>query len=147
MGAGALRPLREADWPDLLELDKEAFGVSRRPLLEALAQQSPRAVVLQSAAGKACGFGMFRDGARADYLGPVVAATVEGGLRLARGLLSDEGNRPVFWDLPDAQTAAGDLARQLGFVPQRGLIRMYLGENHCPGQPPMQFAVADPATG
>jgi ribosomal protein S18 acetylase RimI-like enzyme len=142
----SLRPLTANDWPALLKLDLHAFGVPRQQLLESLARQGERVLVVSTANGVA-GYGMVRRGSRADYLGPVVADSAEAGTQLVTALLSSIDNKPVYWDIPDQTETAVALAKKLGFVPQRPLIRMFLGENHSPGEPRLQFAIADPATG
>ncbi len=43
--------------------------------------------------------------------------------------------------------AAIDSMRMLGFVQQRTLLRMVLGANAVPGDPHLQFGIAEPAVG
>jgi Acetyltransferase (GNAT) domain len=92
------------------------------------------------------GFGMLRNGARASYLGPVVARP-EAGEVLVRSLLSGHGDQPLFWDVPDLNEPASRLARRFGFSFVRALTRMYLETNLVPSDPFGQWAIADPATG
>jgi hypothetical protein len=56
-------------------------------------------------------------------------------------------NTRLFWDIPDANELAVQLAASLGFQPVRSLIRMSRGRLPLPGRPELQFAIADPATG
>jgi GNAT superfamily N-acetyltransferase len=142
-----LRPWRASDLPLIASLDAAAFGVSREKLAEALAPQSRLALVLETAPGRVAGYGFMRPGSRAIYLGPIVAASDEVGLQLAQALLARTANERVFWDIPAANTAATDWARQHGFNQQRILTRMYLGENTAPGNPRQQFAIAGPEVG
>lgn len=144
--AKGVRPMRDADWPAMEKLDREAFGVSREDLLGKLSLQS-RCVIHEDAGGGVAGFGMMRPGSRADYLGPVVAANPESGTAIVHALLGAAAGKPVYWDIPDDAIEAVALAKSLGFVSQRPLIRMHLGENRNPGRPRHQFAIADPATG
>jgi GNAT superfamily N-acetyltransferase len=135
----------EKDWPGILALDVQACGVSRRPLLQSLAACSRRVLVHKSG-DSIPGFGMLRAGARAAYLGPVVARPGTGD-QLARCLLSGHDDQPIFWDIPDMNQSASDLARGLGFTALRPLTRMVLGNNTVPFDPFFQWGIADPATG
>ncbi len=135
----------DADRIDLL--DRKAFGASRRKLLGALASQSHTSLVAESALGGIEGFGFARAGSRAVYLGPVVAANPEKGLRLVSALLAHHPGQKVFWDIPDDNKAAVTWAQQHGLTEQRPLIRMFLGENASPGDPRLQFALAGPEVG
>lgn len=142
-----LRPWRASDIQFIASLDAAAFGVSREKLAEALAAQSQLALVLETAPGIVAGYGFMRPGSQATYLGPIVAAAGVVGLQLVRALLANTAGERVFWDIPDANTAAVDWARQHGFIQQRMLTRMYLGENTAPGNPRQQFALAGPEVG
>ena len=142
-----LRPWQASDLPLIASLDVAGFGVSREKLVEALVSQSRLAVVLETAPGRVAGYGFMRPGSRATYLGPIVAASDEVGLQLVHALLANTTNERVFWDIPAANTAAVDWARQHGFTQQRMLTRMYLGENTAPGNPRQQFAIAGPEVG
>jgi Acetyltransferase (GNAT) domain len=69
------------------------------------------------------------------------------GEELARCLLSGHDDQPIFWDIPDMNQPASDLARRLGFTFLRPLTRMYIETNLVPSDPFGQWAIADPATG
>ena len=142
-----LRPWRASDLRFIASLDAAAFGVSRETLVEALASQSRLALVSETAPGCLAGYGFIRPGSRANYLGPVVAASEEVGLQLVQALLANTRGERVFWDIPDSNTVAVDWARQHGCYQQRMLTRMYLGENKAPGNPRQQFALAGPEVG
>jgi ribosomal protein S18 acetylase RimI-like enzyme len=145
IASNRIRQIEEEDWPAILELDAQVFGVARGSLLRALAEGSYSALVYQEN-DSLLGFGMVRGGARADYLGPIVVGAAIGP-ELVAALLSARADRPIFWDIPEANESAVSLARQLGFCPVRPLARMFLGANSVPSDPLGQFAIADPATG
>ncbi|MGC8759551.1 MAG: GNAT family N-acetyltransferase [Bryobacteraceae bacterium] len=85
-------------------LDRLAFGADRRRLL------------LKT--------GWSRPGRVAAYLGPVTARTAAEAGAIIRGC----GIRgPAFWDIPEPNAAARQLAASLGFAPVRQLVRMRLG--------------------
>jgi GNAT superfamily N-acetyltransferase len=135
----------EKDWRGILALDTRSCGVHRGPLLRSLAADSRRLLVYENG-GSILGFGMLRTGARADYLGPM-AVKPGIGEELARCLLSGHDDQPIFWDIPDMNQPASDLARRLGFTFLRPLTRMYIETNLVPSDPFGQWAIADPATG
>jgi GNAT superfamily N-acetyltransferase len=142
-----LRPWRTSDAQLIGPLDAAAFGVSREKLVESLARQSRCTLVQETASGRIAGYGFIRPGSRATYLGPIVATSAAAGLQLAAALLAPGTGEKVFWDIPDANTAAADWARQHGFTPQRNLTRMYRGANLARSDPRQQFALAGPEVG
>ena len=141
----SIHPPAEEHWQAILALDTQACGVHRGPLLRSLAADSRRVLVYESR-GSILGFGMLRRGARADYLGPM-AARPGIGEQLAQCMLSGHDDQPIFWDIPDLNKPASDLAQRLGFILHRPLTRMYVGTNLVPSDPYGQWAIADPATG
>jgi ribosomal protein S18 acetylase RimI-like enzyme len=137
----------ETDSEAIDSLDAAAFGISRRKLVQLLAEGSHGALVLESEPGRLAGYGLLRNGSQALYLGPVVARSSVLGSRLADALVERGSERQIFWDIPDQNLAAVARARQHGFTAQRLLTRMVLGENIAPGDPSMQFAIAGPEIG
>jgi len=147
MPSGASRPWAISDSESMAQLDREAFGIMRWKMLEQMARASSQVLVHAPEAGRITGFGMLRQGARAAYLGPVVAVSADEGAALIKTLGASVTGQPIYWDIPDANASAVELAKSSGFAPQRRLSRMVLGENGTPGQPQLQFAIADPAIG
>ncbi|PKN67147.1 MAG: hypothetical protein CVU57_04140 [Deltaproteobacteria bacterium HGW-Deltaproteobacteria-15] len=143
--SSSVQTLSEKHWPGVLALDSQTMGISRAFLLQSLAATSLLALVYVSE-GSILGFGMLRSGARANYLGPVVALPGIGEM-LVRVLLSRNDDRLTFWDVLDLNEPASALARQLGFTPARPLTRMYLDTNTVPTNCEKYWATADPATG
>jgi GNAT superfamily N-acetyltransferase len=128
-------------------LDAAAFGVSRRKILEPLMKQAQCSLVFETEPGRVAGYGLLREGSSALYLGPVVAASDNVAMRLVDALLAKGEGRRIYWDIPDRNPAAVELAVARGFTRQRVLTRMYLGENATPGDPQQQFAIAGPELG
>jgi len=124
----------------LRDLDVEAFGADRSGWLGKLERDSRIVHVSES------GYGMARDGMRANYLGPVVADEERVGVGLCRQLIGQLEGR-TFWDIPVLNEPAEALANELGFKPTRTLLRMWLGEENVAGDPRLQFAIGEPATG
>ena len=133
--------------PEIDSLDSRVFGVSRRRLISSLAEQSEGGYLFESDEGQLGGYGLIRAGARAMYLGPVVAESPQVAVQLMEVLLRAGSGEAFYWDIPNQNLAATEVARALGFAPQRSLTRMYLGENIAPGEPLKQFAIAGPEVG
>jgi hypothetical protein len=140
-----IRSFDDTDGIDLL--DATAFGVSRKRLISALVKQCLCALLSEPQPGQIDGYGILRDGSAALYLGPVVAGSADAGTRLSDALLARTAGRKVYWDIPDQNSAAVRLAKTRGFMKQRPLTRLYLGEDTTPGDPQRQFAIAGPELG
>lgn len=132
---------------EIIPLDQEAFGVARAGMLNSIATRAALPVVHLSPKGRVNGYAIARKGTRAHYFGPVVAESLPIAGPLLKTLCAGLPNKPIFWDIPDANTGAVELAKLLGFQPQRPLIRMFLGENRWPGDPQKIFALAGPEIG
>jgi GNAT superfamily N-acetyltransferase len=136
-GEAGTRPLAELAL--VAGMDRQAFGADRMDWLRRLASASGCVV-------RERGYGMLRPGVLADYLGPIVADNDAVAAELIGGLLG-ETSRRVFWDIPRPNSAAEALAAKLGLKPVRSLLRMWMGEASCAGDPRLQYAIGDPATG
>lgn len=145
-GQPLVTPLHPKDIDSLSPLDVPAFGCARNDLLSTLAADSLKSVQLKFD-DSVEGYGMLREGSRAVYLGPVVAHSAEAAEALITNLEPVTNGKPVYWDIPDSNESALATARHLSFSRERPLIRMFLGENSAPGNPHLQFAIADPALG
>lgn len=108
-------PDRDAELP--FDLDREAFGACRAPLLRLLAESGPVAVHRE-------GYAMGRAGTKAAYFGPSVARRYETARDLLGWFLSRHAGETVYWDLLPANAAAKGLAEEFGFAPLRRLVRM-----------------------
>jgi len=119
-----------------LALDREVFGCDREEWLRLLGQRS-HIVAAEN------GFGMIRPGAKAWYLGPLVASDPDTASAIVERLLPIARGGPIYWDSPDhAFVSPADR----GFVRQRPLYRMIRGKMIAQNLPQM-IAIADPATG
>ena len=111
----------DARFPEPFALDAEAFGADRSALLTFLAKHHPPVVIGNS-------FLLTRPGRLNKYLGPCVAESSH----IARDLIESVIHEPIsggwFWDLLSENKHAASLARELGFVPMRRLVRMARGK-------------------
>lgn len=119
--------------------DRRAFGVDRSDWLRHVAADS---VVINRVEG----FGMLRPGRKADYLGPVSAATLSAAEQIIGQLLGGSAGS-IFWDIPSPNEDALVMATALGFAPFRELTRMWTGQNLIDVDLRMQYALSDPGMG
>lgn len=121
------------------QLDRLAFGVDRwdwilRVLPESDVQCGDSAV------------GMRRAGFLADYLGPVIAESANAARQVVVALV-DRTSRDLFWDIPDPNRDAVQLADELQFEPARQLTRMWIGDSLVPSDLTRLFGLVDPSVG
>lgn len=137
----------DLDWG--APMDSKIFGTSRARLLDRIARDSARGFVVRDSSGhqNAGAYGFLRDGARAKYLGPIIASAPALAAEVIHSLLDGLNDHSVFWDIPDQNTAAITIARDLGFTPQRTLTRMFLGGNVPCGDVNQMFAIVAPEVG
>jgi GNAT superfamily N-acetyltransferase len=138
---GEARPLRDSDWDEILEVDREAFGASREKLLRNLYRRKPQAAYVIE--GK--GFVLGRDGREASHIGPLVCRDIDSARALfAHALGAQEG--PLYADLAD-HAPLHDLLEESGFAFQRPYTRMVRGERPAPGNETLTYLVAGPELG
>jgi GNAT superfamily N-acetyltransferase len=141
-----VRPLQEADWPALLELDARAFGASRVPLLRSLASRLPAAALVAERDGALEGFLLGREGREACQLGPLVARSAQAARTLlGAGLAAVPA--PLYLDLVDREPGLGAWLESLGFAFQRPFTRMVRGACAAPGEAGLVFCPAGPELG
>ncbi len=139
---GEVRPLRASDWPWILQLDAQAFGASREPLLRALAARLPQAALVWQ--GK--GFVLGRDGREARQLGPLVAQDAQ----TAQALLSHGLKAlvpPVYVDVAGHAPALREWLDARNFWFQRPFTRMVRGAEPAPGNAGLVYLVTGPELG
>ncbi len=129
-----------------LDFDTAAFGVDRGEWLEKISRDARRLCLAREGEGNPAAFGMIRPGARADYLGPATASDPASGREVMEKLLGSLGGT-TFWDIPELNRDAVALAGAHGFQRTRPFVRMHTGDAPVPGNPALQFALGDPATG
>jgi GNAT superfamily N-acetyltransferase len=140
------RPVRAADWPWMLDLDRRACGYDRGAMLRWLADGAPAyAWVEQSASG--VGFVLGRHGHNFEHLGPVVAPDGMVAARLVGRCVADLTDRRVILDAPDGQPGWQEWLGNIGFVEQRPFSRMYRGPHAGPACGAELFASIGPEFG
>lgn len=141
------REWREADLDRMVELDRKAFGAARAVMLQRLARESRATIVAAPMNGFVSGVGMLRNGSRADYLGPVAADSAAAAESIVLRLIGKSDAGAIYWDIPEANTAAVGMAQRLGFKQQRPLVRMAFGTHAITGNVGTYIGIADPALG
>ncbi len=122
-----------------LDLDLRAFGVDRHDwILRLLSDSQVRC--------RPAALGMLRPGFLAGYLGPIIASDAADGRLVVEDLIASS-TQPLFWDIPDPNLAAVQIARELQFQPIRHLTRMWMGSQRIDSDLRLLFALADPSTG
>jgi len=107
--------------PACLDLDAQAFGTDRSHLLHELAKRS----AISSTTGA---YLFSRPGRVSDYVGPCIAKNRENAQKLIEALIRNSSARSWFWDIVSRNQDATSLAQDLGFKPQRRLLRMVRGK-------------------
>ena len=138
---GTVRPVRDADWKQILELDREAFGASREPMLRALHRRLPQAALIVEGEG----FVFGRDGREAAQIGPLVARDSSSARALLTGAFCAV-RRPLYVDVAD-HAPLHDIIEGRAFAFQRPFMRMLRGTGHAPGKKELTFLVAGPELG
>jgi len=142
----AIRPITDADWPELCFYDAESFGADRSAVLGRLRGRVPAAAYAAFHRDRVAGFLLARDGRSATQLGPLVAEDAATALALLdRTLGAIDG--PIYIDLADTKMALHAWLGRRGFEVQRPFTRMVLGRAESFGDPGRTFAVAGPELG
>lgn len=141
-----VRPLRAGDWTNVLNEDHAVFGADRGEILRDLARRVPRAALVAERAGRLCGASFARDGRLATQIGPVIAADDATAQALIAAALTTIAS-PVFIDVPGRHARIGAWLRELGFAPQRTLMRMAYRRDRAFDDPRRLYAIAGPELG
>lgn len=141
------RPLARSDWPQLLDMDSQAFGASRASLLERLAAGAPEYAWVAERQGRLHGYLLGRHGYVREHLGPMIADSAETAGSLLEACLAAHPDRNVFIDVPDDQQIWRARLANLGFETERPFLRMYRGRLTTPGQRARVYAIVGPEFG
>jgi len=103
---------------NFLDHDLNAYIADRSQLLHALTQRSK----VQAGPDGYC---LSRPGRRANYIGPCISRSPD----FARHSIQASASEESYWDLLPQNQSALAIATELGFQPQRKLIRMVRGRD------------------
>ena len=122
------RPAELSQLDAIARFDQQMTDTSRRSLLEHLFRQQPGAMQVVLGPKGLLGYAAWRDGSRATFIGPAIAAVEEAGQWLVDSMLAACADRRVFIDIPWDNAAATRWAQARGFTVQRPLTRMVRGQ-------------------
>jgi GNAT superfamily N-acetyltransferase len=117
-----------------LDLDSDAFGADRSQLLSELEKRS----AISSTPGA---YLFSRAGRVSDYIGPCVAKNRDAAQTLIASRVREPSSKSWFWDVISQNLDAISLAQELGFKPQRQLLRMVRGKE-LNGRDSLIYAIA-----
>ncbi len=112
----------------LKRLDRTATGTERAKFIECLLNEDPKSVRLESYDEVPMGYAMFRPGANAIQIGPVVALDESIGCRLCDWVCQQFPGQPVIADIPVENQSATRWAIDRGLTQQRRFTRMHRGD-------------------
>jgi predicted N-acetyltransferase YhbS len=139
-----MRPAMAADLPVLTQLDQEATGLPRGPVLEALLQRGH--AILYERDGVPCGFGFLREHGAGWLIGPVAAANDTAACALISALLAGHRGDFVRIDVP-ARTGLGAWLSERGLPFVALATVMARGTAPAPSGPAHRFALVNQALG
>ena len=141
------RPMTEADWPHVLELDRDAFGADRRTMLEWMFAGAPEAAWVLPREGELAGFVFGRHGFNFQHIGPVIAKDTDAACQLVSAALETQRGKAVILDAAHHSSEWLNWLEAAGFREQRPFVRMLRGKGSLPGKPEHQFAILGPEFG
>jgi GNAT superfamily N-acetyltransferase len=136
----SIKKINSDAWPQILELDRKAFGADREVVLRHLALRLPQAALVTDG-----GFVLAREGREATQIGPLVARDERSARELLAAALR-QIKSPVYLDLLDSRQETRMWLEERGFAFQRPFTRMVHAQGravapgdaslvHCPAGP------------
>jgi GNAT superfamily N-acetyltransferase len=143
----ACHPLNQESIPAILDYDHPVFGADRTGILCILQRNTPSLALFTEYDHEIKGFCLGRRGRRYVQIGPVIADCLEIARDLLLSALKTCAHHQVILDNMHQHPGWTQLLHDLGFVQQRTLIRMHLGEYHIPKNHTRQYTIAGPEIG
>tara|TARA_Y100001980_G_C14556854_1_gene351429 strand:+ start:42905 stop:43762 length:858 start_codon:yes stop_codon:yes gene_type:complete len=141
-----VREIDDVALSSIFALDQKVFGTDRSGLLKYLLEQGANVNGCISKNGKVDGYLLTRPGTNFTQMGPVIAESSDGAIRLVENAMTKIHGSMVIDVLADKKGLVGWL-EEAGFSTQRSFTRMYLKGNPYPGQTTSHFAIAGPEFG
>jgi GNAT superfamily N-acetyltransferase len=144
-----LQEVDERTRGSLFAHDRIAFGVDRSRLLDSLLADAPvpSLVAMEPSGATSQGYVLARRGAKAFYIGPLIAADEDVAEALLNGMLSQLAGETVFVDFHTDFEAGSRMLSVRGFAKQRELTRMRFGKESDAGRSSLILASAGPEVG
>lgn len=126
-----VRRLEPSDIDSIVTLDRRASGCDRTKLLQRLLVGERQRAFGAFRGATLAAFTFGRCGSRAPQVGPCVAIDTAAGVAALQHGVQAVVSGHVFLDVPNANLAAVEAVRALGFAEQRSFFRMTRGEPPC----------------
>ena len=121
-------PLPQVEESLIVKYDRQCFPASRTDFLSAWIRQ-PNAISLgYMNSGQLQGFGVMRRCSSGYRIGPLFADSSLIAKALLTAFQSQQGDQPLFMDVPDYNPEARQICESYGMEEVFGCVRMYLGE-------------------
>jgi GNAT superfamily N-acetyltransferase len=143
-GAGMVRDFEPDDRSAIYDLDRDASGMDRRALIDALFDIA--AVKVIDCHGRASGYGCVRIWGRGVVIGPVVAASVTDARALIAVCANAHVGEFVRIDVPEA-TGLSPWLESIGLPRVNQVVAMALGPLLAPGADARLFALSNQSLG
>ena len=147
----ACRPMSNADFEEVFDLDKRVFGADRSALLRSFFTRAPEYAWVSRTGTILAGYMFGRHGYNHEQLGPLVATRETTAVELITCCLAHKQARSFLRsfliDVPDDLNDWNRWLQNAGFARERSLIRMYHGSRIEPECESYQFGIAGPEFG
>ncbi|MFA7230935.1 MAG: GNAT family N-acetyltransferase [Victivallaceae bacterium] len=134
-------PVEQTDLNEILAYDAKIFGVDRKILLNRLFDEYPDLAFKTVEKNSITGFCFGREGRNFRQIGPIVAIDNDCAMSLLNASAVARSDRALVVDAVVVHTDFVARLETLGFVAQRPLLRMFLGNNNHPADPAGYFAI------
>jgi hypothetical protein len=142
-----LRRMQSVDLPEVVSLDASVMGTDRPELIQRLFQENPEASwIIRNKDGLA-GAALVRRGTRFNHIGPVQATSLTDAKVIISRLVDQLRAESIVLDVVASQQELVDWLLAAGFVRQRSLTRMFLGNNVSIANANRNFAICGPEFG
>lgn len=142
---GTVRPLREEDWPAIVELDRSAYGADRQALMEAL--KSRAAGTVCDADGQLRGFALSRPFGRGHVVGPIVALDDATAIALTLPHVKQHAGSFLRVDTPSTEGEFPHFLEESGLVTVDRVVTMVRGPYAPPAGPAQVYGLCNQALG
>jgi predicted N-acetyltransferase YhbS len=142
-----LRRMQSVDLPEVVSLDASVMGTDRPELIQRLFQENPEASWIIRKKDGLAGAALVRRGTRFNHIGPVQATSLTDAKVIISRLVDQLRVESIVLDVVASQQELVDWLLAAGFVRQRSLTRMFLGNNVSIANANRNFAICGPEFG
>jgi ribosomal protein S18 acetylase RimI-like enzyme len=140
-------PVLISDIQEVIALDASIFGAERTTLVKSLINENPENSLCIKRDGRITAFALGRQGRKYYQIGPVMASSLTDTIILISQTLLKLAGKPLVLDVPAHKVELIKWLNSVGFARQRDFVRMYLNQNHYPGEPENQYLICGPEFG